>query len=119
MTYAVDLTTLLKSLFEVRLKSDTERTISWLELKEAYEAYEHSGYRQHIHRRICATFQQDRQTLEKDKEKERFHGLFVELVKGEHLWRAGDGTIGGNTLFPGLGVPLRPSSTAPPSPQHS
>jgi hypothetical protein len=109
MTYAVDLTTLLKSLYEIRLKSDTERTISWLELKEAYE---HSGSREQVHRHICAAFQQDQQTLDK----EHFYGLFVELVKGEHMYRSGDGTKG---HFPGLGVPLRPSSTAPPSPQHS
>jgi hypothetical protein len=116
MTYAVDLTTLLKSLFEVRLKSDTEKTISWLELKEAYEAYEHSGSRQGIHRRICATFQQDQQT----PDKELFQGMFIGLVKGEHPYSAGDGMKGGSMSahFAGLGVP-RPSSTAPPSPQHS
>lgn len=107
MTYAVDLTTLLKSLFEVRLKSDTEKTISWSELKEAYD---HSGSRQQIHGRIGETFQQGQPTLDK----ERFYELFVELVKGEHLHRAGDGMKG---YYAGLGVP-RPSSTAPPSPQH-
>ena len=115
MTYAVDLTTLLKSLFDVRLKSDTERTTSWLELKEAYGAYEHAQSRQRIHRRIHATFQRDQQTLDEDE----FEEEFIELVRGEHLCPAGDGKKGRSARYARLGVPLPPSSPAPPSPQHS
>jgi hypothetical protein len=77
MTYAVDLTTLLKSLFDDRPRD--ELGLTWSHLKRAYDTYEGSGPRRKIHRQICATFQQDQQILDKD----RFEGMYVELLKGE------------------------------------
>jgi len=80
-TYTVDLTAVLKSLFNIiviQIPQSSERT-TWLKLKEAFEAYEGSGSRQQIHRRICAIFQHDQQILDSDS----FHHMFYELVKDE------------------------------------
>jgi hypothetical protein len=79
MIYTADLTTVLKSLFEItviRMPHSSERA-TWLKLKEAFEAYEGSGSRQQIHHRICAIFQHQQQTLDLDS----FHRMFYELVK--------------------------------------
>lgn len=79
MIYTADLTTVLKSLFEItviRMPHSPERT-TWLGLKEAFEAYEGSGSRQQIHHRICAIFRQQQQILDLDS----FHRMFYELVK--------------------------------------
>jgi hypothetical protein len=80
MTYTVNLTAVLKSLFDIviQMPQSSERT-TWLKLKEAFEAYEGSGSRQQIHRRIYAIFQHDQQILDSDS----FHHTFYELVKDE------------------------------------
>ena len=81
MTYIVDLTTVLKLLFDITLirVSQSGRT-TWSELKGAFEEYESTGSRQRIHHRICAIFQQDQQILDPDS----FHRVFKELVKDGH-----------------------------------
>ena len=79
MTYIVDLTTVLKLLFDItliRVPQSSGRT-TWSELKGAFEEYEGAGARQRIHHRICAIFQQDQQILDPDS----FHRIFFELVK--------------------------------------
>jgi hypothetical protein len=79
MTYIVDLTTVLKLLFDItliRVPQSSGRT-TWSELKGAFEQYEGAGSRQRIHHRICAIFQQDQQILDPDS----FHRIFHELVK--------------------------------------
>jgi hypothetical protein len=81
VTYAADLTEVLRLLFDVivrRSESDLLEKTSWLALKEAYEAYRDGGSRQRIHARICQTFQQDQQLLDPAL----FQSMFRELVKG-------------------------------------
>jgi len=81
MTYTVDLTTVLKSLFDIslnRMPQSPART-TWLELKEAFEAYNRAGSHKQIHGRIRVIFQQDQQNLDSD----RFQRVFRELVKDE------------------------------------
>jgi hypothetical protein len=81
MTYTVDLTAVLRSLFNIiviHMPESSERT-TWLKLKEAFEVYEGLGSRKQIHRRICAIFQHDQQVLDSDS----FHHMFCELVKDE------------------------------------
>ena len=77
MTYAVDLTAVLRSSFDFTLMDELSGRIRWLKLKEAFEAYEHSGSREQIHSRICAIFQQDKQIPDTDG----FQRIFRELVK--------------------------------------
>jgi hypothetical protein len=78
MTYIIDLTTVLKSLSDVLTRmSRSSAGISWLELKEAFDAYEHSGDRQRIHHRISLIFQQDQQISNADS----FRRVFRELAE--------------------------------------
>jgi len=88
ITYAADLTAVLKALFDVRLESDLPERTSWLELKKAYKAYEAYEYpaldlrkrsRREIHEHICKTFPQDQEKLDE----EHFREVFKDLVKGE------------------------------------
>jgi hypothetical protein len=79
MTYTVDLTAVLKSLFEVIQTPQSSERTTWLKLKDAFEAYERSGFRQQNHRRICAIFQHDRQILDSAG----FQDMFIKLVKDE------------------------------------
>jgi hypothetical protein len=81
MTYTVDLTTVLKWLFDIVLSRlhRSSGTISWLELKEAFEAYERSGSRRQIHDRIREIFQQGQQIPDLDN----FQRIFLELVEDE------------------------------------
>ena len=51
--------------------------ITWLEPKEAFEAYEHLGSRQRIHHRISLIVQQDQQIFDTDSSRR----MFRELVK--------------------------------------
>ena len=54
VAYAVDLTTVLKSLFDIaltRMPQPSART-TWSELKEAFEAYDRAGSHQQIHHQI-------------------------------------------------------------------
>jgi hypothetical protein len=76
MTYTIDLTTVLKSLFVVltRMHRSPAR-ISWSELEEAFQAYERSGSRQRIHRRISQISQQDQQVSDTDIFRRIFHEL--------------------------------------------
>jgi len=79
MTYIIDLTTVLKSLFEVLTPARIPRSsagITWSELKEAFEAYENLGSRQRIHRRVFQIFQQDQQIS-----KDSFGLIFRELAE--------------------------------------
>ena len=81
MTYAADLTEVLRLLFDVivrRSDSDLLERTSWPALKEAYDAYKDGGSRQRIHARICEAFQQDQQLLDPGP----FQSMFRELVKG-------------------------------------
>ena len=81
MAYAVDLTTVLKSLFDIaltRMPQPSART-TWSELKEAFEAYDRAGSHQLIHHRIRTIFEQDQQNLDTDN----FQRIFCELVKDE------------------------------------
>jgi len=71
MTYVVDLTALLISLFNIEPGDE----LTWTDLKKAYD--EGSGSRQRIHRRICVDFKQDQQILGTDG----FKSLYVDLVK--------------------------------------
>ena len=60
MTYTTDLTTVLKSLFDIAKPSFSEGTL-WSELNKVFQAYEQLDPREQIHRRICASFQPDQQ----------------------------------------------------------
>jgi hypothetical protein len=81
MTYIVDLTRLLKLLFDITLNrmAQSSGTTTWSELKGAFEEYEGAGSRQRIHRRICEIFQQDQHIPDPDS----FHRVFYELVNDE------------------------------------
>jgi hypothetical protein len=71
MTYVVDLTALLISLFDIEPGDE----LTWTDLKKAYD--DGSGSRQRIHRQICVDFKQDQQILDT----EDFRSKYVELVK--------------------------------------
>jgi hypothetical protein len=104
MAYTVDLTAVLKSLFDViviQTPQSSEMT-TWLKLKEAFDRYEGSGSRQQIHRRICTIFQQDRQMLDSDS----FHRMFNELMKDE-------GQVTGVAVPTSGPVPASASEAAP------
>jgi hypothetical protein len=79
MTYSVDLTAVLRSSFDFTLMANLSGRIRWLELKEAFDTYEHSGSRKQIHSRIGEIFHQDQQFLDTDG----FQRIFRELVTGE------------------------------------
>jgi hypothetical protein len=84
MIYIVDLTTVLKSLFDVRLTQTSRSSASttWSELKGAFNAYENSGSLRKIHHRIRVIFQQDRQEGQV-VDLNSFQRTFSELVKDE------------------------------------
>jgi hypothetical protein len=50
----VDLIRVLRELFDVTLGADAKLTTNWSDLKEAFERYERSPSRQHIHKSICS-----------------------------------------------------------------
>ena len=82
MTYTIELAVVLKSLIDVKLTrmprvSQSTMGITWSELKEAFEAYEHSGPCRRIHHCISLIAQQDQQISDTDS----FHRIFHELVK--------------------------------------
>jgi hypothetical protein len=80
MTYAADLTEVLRSLLDVIVETDLPERTSWLVLRTAYEEYEYKGSRQRIHGRIREKFKQDKQTLDQSD----FRYSFSELLRGEH-----------------------------------
>ena len=59
IAYTVDLICVLRELFDITLRPDLALTPSWVELQAAFEAYERSQSRQHIHKRICSRTGQD------------------------------------------------------------
>jgi len=57
--YTVDLIRVLRELFDITLRPDAELTTTWPDLKEAFETYERSPSRRHIHKSICSYTPQD------------------------------------------------------------
>jgi hypothetical protein len=55
IAYIVDLIHVLTELFDITLRPDLALSTTWMELREAFEAYERSRSRQRIHRDICST----------------------------------------------------------------
>ena len=49
IAYTVDLVNVLKELFDITLSPALALTTTWKELREAFEAYEHSSSRQRVH----------------------------------------------------------------------
>jgi hypothetical protein len=54
IAYIVDLIYVLKELFDITLRPELALSTTWMELREAFEAYERSRSRQRIHRDICS-----------------------------------------------------------------
>ena len=54
IAYIVDLIRVLKELFDITLRPELAPSITWTELREAFEVYERSRLRQRIHREICS-----------------------------------------------------------------
>jgi hypothetical protein len=84
MAYAVDLTTVLKSLFEItitpaQVPHPSGRT-TWPEVKKAFDDYDRKGSLQRIHHRFCDIFQHDQQILGSE---DSFRRMFHELLKDE------------------------------------
>lgn len=52
--YTVDLIRVLRELFDITLRPDAELTTTWRDLQEAFETYERSPSRRHIHKSICS-----------------------------------------------------------------
>jgi hypothetical protein len=80
MVYAADLITVLKSLFDV-VKPSLSGGSMWSELNRVFQAYELLDSRQEIHRRICASFQPDRQISDPASLRREL----LELLEGEFL----------------------------------
>ena len=59
IAYTVDLIRVLRELFDITLRPDAKLVTTWRDLKEAFETYEQSHSRQHIHRSICSKSSQD------------------------------------------------------------
>jgi hypothetical protein len=83
MAYTVDLTTVLKSLFEItitpaKVPQRSGRT-TWPEVKKAFDNYD-KGSLQRIHCRFCDIFQHDQQILGSE---ESFRRMFHEFLKDE------------------------------------
>jgi len=57
--YTVDLIRVLRELFDITLRPNAEFTTNWSDLKEAFETYERSPSRRHIHKSICSYTPQD------------------------------------------------------------
>jgi len=83
MAYTVDLTTVLKSLFEItitpaQVPQRSGRT-TWPEVKKAFDNYD-NGSLQRIHYRFCDIFQHDQQILGSEKS---FRRMFHEFLRDE------------------------------------
>jgi hypothetical protein len=90
MAYTVDLTTVLKSLFESMItpaQPPQSSGITWSELKEAFDVYKDKGSLERIHHRFYDIFQHDQQILGSE---DSFRGMFNELLKDE---RQGTGAL--------------------------
>jgi hypothetical protein len=112
MTYTIDLTTVLKSLFfDVLTRMPRSSAgISWPELKEAFEAYERSGSRKQIHHRISQIFQQDQQISDTDS----FRRIFRELAEDAEV--ATSSTPPPARSNPAPVAPTNPASVVPTNP---
>jgi hypothetical protein len=66
MAYTVDLILVLKSLFDFTLKPGLEGTPTWEVLQDAFEAYERSDSRRHIHDSVSSNFQRSERILDQD-----------------------------------------------------
>ena len=77
IAYTVDLINVLRKLFDITLsRPELGLTTTWTELREAFEAYEHS--RQRVHERIRPRTTQDEQTLSADGISEKVRELLQE-----------------------------------------
>jgi len=61
--YTVDLIRVLRELFDITLRPDSKLTPTWPDLREAFETYERSTSRRHIHESICSSIPPDGWTL--------------------------------------------------------
>jgi hypothetical protein len=89
MAYTVDLTTVLKSLFENMITPQLPQSsgITWSELKKAFDVYKDEGSLERIHHRFYDIFQHDQQILGSE---DSFRGMFNELLRDE---RQGTGAL--------------------------
>ena len=54
IAYVVDLIHVLKELFNIVHRPELALSVTWMELRETFEAYERSRSRQRIHKEICS-----------------------------------------------------------------
>jgi hypothetical protein len=80
VTYTVDLISVLRELFDLTLQPNKSLATTWQELKEAFEAYERSPSRQHIHNSICSKPAQGEQTMTADDMTEKVRDLVREYL---------------------------------------
>jgi hypothetical protein len=64
MAYTVDLILVLKSLFDFTLRPSLVGTPTWEVLQNAFEAYERSDSRRHIHDSVSPNFQRSERILD-------------------------------------------------------
>jgi hypothetical protein len=107
MAYTVDLTTVLKSLFEItitpaQVPQRSGRT-TWPEVKKAIDNYD-NGSLQRIHYRFCDIFQHDQQILGSE---DSFRRMFHEFLKDERQGQPA------SVSKPVLPVPISASSLVP------
>jgi hypothetical protein len=74
----MDLIHVLRELFDITLRPELVLSITWMEIREAFEAYERSGSRQRIHRNICSQIAGDEKTLTADDISQKIRGLLQE-----------------------------------------
>jgi len=63
IAYTVDLIRVLRELFDITLRPELALTTTWTELRAAFETYEQSNARLHIHKRICTETPQGKHAL--------------------------------------------------------
>ena len=119
MAYTADLTTVLKSLFDVETPSFSEGTM-WLELNRVFQTYQLFDPREQIHRRICANFEHDRQISDPTGFRRELHEL---MEREPPLSGSGSKETGGRNAQdtgvspappPGAGKPLLGGSVSIP-----
>jgi hypothetical protein len=83
VAYTVDLTAVLKSLFENTITRTQMSQLSentWSELKKAFDGYQAGGPLERIHHHFYDIFQHDQQILDSE---DSFRGMFDKLLKDE------------------------------------
>jgi len=78
VAYTVDLTIVLRELFDLTLQIDKALATTWQELKEAVETYQRSSSYQDIHNSICSKSAGGEQIMSADEMRAKVR----ELVKG-------------------------------------